>query len=248
MSFKFDLLSQSAPATTVVAKPKKKIKFVKKIPKKDLACATKETKQGRKYTTCYNKSETTQKKKIKFVKKPKPQAPKSELEKFTGLKKEKANELDPLSLFGMLPQELRKKILTPKETNIQVGLNPQQTFNKLKKKTSEAFEKSKKALDEMEKKILIKYPKKKLLVAEAKRLGFGSYINSYKKDKIAYLLAQHEENVPKEYEDFLNLKSETQRASDELIKFNNERKAKREKDIEERAKKLRKSFERLNLL
>ena len=96
------------PAQFADKPPKKKIKFVKKKP------AAKEPEAKRK---------------IKFKVKPK-----TELEKFTGLKKEKANELDPLALFGMLPPELRKNILNPKETNIQVGLNPQQKFDKLKKK------------------------------------------------------------------------------------------------------------------
>ncbi len=85
--------------------PKKKIKFVKK--KKSPA----------------KKPEA--KRKIKFKVKPKP---KSELEKRTGLNKEKANELEVLALMGMLPPELRKKILTPSETGVTVGLKTKEQF------------------------------------------------------------------------------------------------------------------------
>lgn len=85
------------PAQFADKPPKKKIKFVKK--KKSPAQA----KQPRK---------------IKFKVKPKP---KSELEKRTGLNKEKANELEVLALMGMLPPELKKKILTPSETGVKVG-------------------------------------------------------------------------------------------------------------------------------
>ena len=59
-------------------------------------------------------------KKIKFkVKKKKEPTP--ELKKFTGLSKADANKLDPAKLFGMLPAELRKNILTPKNTGTVVG-------------------------------------------------------------------------------------------------------------------------------
>ena len=44
-----------------------------------------------------------------------------ELKKFTGLTKEKANELDPAQLFGMLPVALRKVILTPATTKVKVA-------------------------------------------------------------------------------------------------------------------------------
>ena len=49
----------------------------KKIPKKKLACATKETKNGKEYTTCYEKKKTPArtfrvKKKVAVEKKPKP--------------------------------------------------------------------------------------------------------------------------------------------------------------------------------
>ena len=49
----------------------------KKIPKKKLACATKETKKGKEYTTCYEKKKTPArtfrvKKKVAVEKKPKP--------------------------------------------------------------------------------------------------------------------------------------------------------------------------------
>jgi len=71
------------------------------------------------------------KKKIKFVVKKK-EEPKasigsnvaddiSELERFTGVSKEKANKMNPAELFGKLPSELRLKILRPKETGVQVG-------------------------------------------------------------------------------------------------------------------------------
>ena len=103
------------PAQFADKPPKKRIKFVKK--KKSPA-----------------KEPEPQKKKIKFKVKPKPKQ--TELEKFTGLKKEKANELDPLSLFGMLPQELRKNILTPSNTGVTVG-NEMPTFNELSRMNTE---------------------------------------------------------------------------------------------------------------
>jgi len=56
------------------------------------------------------------KKPIKFNVKPKAE-PKNEY----GLTKAQANKLNPLELFGMLPQELRKKILTPKTTGVKVA-------------------------------------------------------------------------------------------------------------------------------
>ena len=43
-------------------------------------------------------------------------------------KKKDLNKLSPLELFGQLPQELRKKILTPKETGIKVGVIPVSSF------------------------------------------------------------------------------------------------------------------------
>ena len=43
-------------------------------------------------------------------------------------KKKDLNKLSPLELFGMLPQELRKIILTPKETGIKVGVIPVSSF------------------------------------------------------------------------------------------------------------------------
>tara|TARA_R110000851_G_scaffold52594_2_gene125150 strand:- start:532 stop:1380 length:849 start_codon:yes stop_codon:yes gene_type:complete len=43
-------------------------------------------------------------------------------------KKKDLNKLSPLELFGKLPQELRKKILTPKETGIKVGVSPVSSF------------------------------------------------------------------------------------------------------------------------
>ena len=62
---------------------------------------------------------------------PKPSAPKPkkkvkkealpQLKKLTGLTKAEANKLDPTALFGLLPSELGKKILNPKETGIKVG-------------------------------------------------------------------------------------------------------------------------------
>jgi len=41
----------------------------------------------------------------------------------TGLTKAEANKLDPAALFGLLPSELGKKILNPKETGIKVAQN-----------------------------------------------------------------------------------------------------------------------------
>tara|TARA_R110002012_G_scaffold5225_1_gene24071 strand:- start:903 stop:1751 length:849 start_codon:yes stop_codon:yes gene_type:complete len=43
-------------------------------------------------------------------------------------KKTDLNKLSPLELFGQLPQELRKQILTPKETGIKVGVIPVSSF------------------------------------------------------------------------------------------------------------------------
>ena len=43
-------------------------------------------------------------------------------------KKKDLNKLSPLELFGKLPQELRKQILTPKETGIKVGVIPVSSF------------------------------------------------------------------------------------------------------------------------
>ena len=40
-----------------------------------------------------------------------------------GLTKKQANKLDPAALFGLLPSELSKKILNPKETGIKVAQN-----------------------------------------------------------------------------------------------------------------------------
>lgn len=48
----------------------------------------------------------------------------SELQKHTELTPGLANMLAPLELFGMLPVELRKTILTPKDTGTQVGVAP----------------------------------------------------------------------------------------------------------------------------
>ncbi len=48
----------------------------------------------------------------------------SELTKFTGLTKTEANKLSPEKLFGMLPVELRKNILSPSETGQKVGVAP----------------------------------------------------------------------------------------------------------------------------
>ena len=100
------------PPAQFADKPqKKKIKFVKK--KKPPA-----------------KEPEPQKKKIKFKVKPKP---KTELEKFTGLNKEKANELEVLALFGMLPPELKKNILTPSNTGTQVGSKAKDHYDDIKK-------------------------------------------------------------------------------------------------------------------
>ena len=48
----------------------------------------------------------------------------NELTKFTGLTKTEANKLSPEALFGMLPTELRKNILSPNETGTKVGVAP----------------------------------------------------------------------------------------------------------------------------
>jgi len=58
--------------------------------------------------------------KVKFKKKNKKE-PNPELKKFTGLSKADANKLEPAKLFGMLPPELRKNILNPKNTGVVVG-------------------------------------------------------------------------------------------------------------------------------
>ena len=125
MSFKFDIMSQKVqnylpPPPQFADKPQKKIKFVvkkKKSPVKDPEPQKKKKiKFVKKKKSPVKDAEPQKKKKIKFVKKPK-----SELEKRTGLKKEKANKLEPLALFGQLPQELRKNILTPKKTGVKVG-------------------------------------------------------------------------------------------------------------------------------
>jgi len=64
------------------------------------------------------------KKKIKFVVKkkeePKPK-PVSELERVAGVSREQAKKMDPAELFGKLPVELRKMVLDPKTTGVQVG-------------------------------------------------------------------------------------------------------------------------------
>ena len=59
--------------------------------------------------------------------------PKTEIEKFTGLNKEKANELEVLALFGMLPPELRKNILTPSNTGTKVGSKAKDHYDDIKK-------------------------------------------------------------------------------------------------------------------
>ncbi len=78
------------------------------------------------------------KKKRKFIVKPKKKVKKlvvrnklppkkeivSELQKHTDLTKTEANKLPALELFGMLPVELRKSILTPSDTGTQVGVAP----------------------------------------------------------------------------------------------------------------------------
>lgn len=77
-------------------------------------------------------------KKRKFIVKPKKKVKKlvvrnklppkkeivSELQKHTDLTKTEANKLPALELFGMLPVELRKSILTPSDTGTQVGVAP----------------------------------------------------------------------------------------------------------------------------
>ena len=62
------------------------------------------------------------KKKKLIIKKKEPKV--SEAQK----KKDAMNKLSPLELFGQLPQELRKKIVTPKETGIKVGVTPVSSF------------------------------------------------------------------------------------------------------------------------
>jgi len=44
-----------------------------------------------------------------------------QLKAITGLTKAEANKLDPAELFGLLPSEISKKILNPKETGVKVG-------------------------------------------------------------------------------------------------------------------------------
>ena len=46
----------------------------------------------------------------------------------TGLSKAEMNKLSPLELFGKLPQELRKKIVNPKETGVIVGMRAVPSF------------------------------------------------------------------------------------------------------------------------
>lgn len=67
-----------------------------------------------------------QRKQKKSAPKPKKKVKKeelSQLKKFTGLTKAEANKLDPAELFGLLPSEISKKILNPKETGIKVAQN-----------------------------------------------------------------------------------------------------------------------------
>ena len=51
----------------------------------------------------------------------------------TGLSKAEMNKLSPLELFGKLPQELRKKIVNPKQTGVKVGVKAvsSMTFNEI---------------------------------------------------------------------------------------------------------------------
>ena len=108
-------------------------------------CFTKERNDKSLYTTCVEGQKKPKKQKLKIVEakpkkkklkivEPKPKKQKliikkkepkvSEAQK----KKDAMNKLSPLELFGMLPQELKKKILTPKETGIKVGVIPVSSF------------------------------------------------------------------------------------------------------------------------
>ena len=108
-------------------------------------CFTKERSDKSLYTTCVEGQKKPKKQKLKIVEakpkkkklkivEPKPKKQKliikkkepkvSEAQK----KKDAMNKLSPLELFGMLPQELKKKIITPKETGIKVGVSPVSSF------------------------------------------------------------------------------------------------------------------------
>ena len=99
----------------------------------------------RKFIVRKNMAEVKKKQRKFNVKKPKKQRkfnvvkklpPKkvivSELTKFTGLTKTEANKLSPEALFGMLPTELRKNILSPSETGQKVGVAPPLSLSQTK--------------------------------------------------------------------------------------------------------------------
>ena len=107
-------------------KAKPKIKFV--VKEKEKA----KPKPKKKMAPIKFKVVEKKKPKINFtVKKKQPKA-KTEIEKFTGLDKGGANKLDTLALFGMLPPELRKTILTPKVTGVLVGGTPKLTMEAIR--------------------------------------------------------------------------------------------------------------------
>ena len=105
-----------------------------------LKCWTKEADDGHKYTTCNgNQKKKKAPAKAKAKAPAKAPAPPRVVKKGFGIKrlpkkapaeakKKDLNKLSPLELFGMLPQELRKIILTPKETGIKVGVIPVSSF------------------------------------------------------------------------------------------------------------------------
>ncbi len=104
---KFKVVKPKPKPTPKMEEKKKKIKFVVKK-KEEPAPAPK--KKPIKFKVVKKKEEP----------KPKPK-PISELQRVAGLSKEEANKMNPAELFGKLPVELRKKILDPKETGVQVG-------------------------------------------------------------------------------------------------------------------------------
>lgn len=122
----FDLrrLQQEAIANKKNAKNKidlkKRERIIKKILKMGRAEIQKKQKKGAEI-----RAKKQKKVKLNVVKKLPPKKEiVSELTKFTALTKTQANKLPAIELFGMLPVELRKNILSPSETGTQVGVAP----------------------------------------------------------------------------------------------------------------------------
>jgi hypothetical protein len=114
---KFKVVKPKPKPTPQMEEKKKKIKFkVVKIADRKLDELKKKAEEQTKKDGIKRRVLPTgevQKKKTK----PKP----SELQRVAGVSKEQANKMDTAELFGKLPVELRKMVLDPKTTGVQVG-------------------------------------------------------------------------------------------------------------------------------